>query len=169
MRPLPTDYPPYFEPYISKVKGDDLPAIMETGISALKDVLEKIPDAKADFSYAPDKWTVKQVIQHCIDTERVFAYRALCIARGETQPLPGFDQDIFATNADVANKSLSYLKNEMVIMRQSSVMLFDHFTETELSKTGTVSNYTTTVLALGFNIVGHWLHHYYILTDKYGI
>ncbi|MFT4094506.1 MAG: DinB family protein [Niabella sp.] len=129
----------------------------------------QIPESQADFAYTPGKWTVKQVLQHCIDTERIFSYRALCIARGEQQPLPGFDQDVYAQNADVNNKSLQFLKNEMILIRESSILLFTHFADTELNRMGTVSNYSTTVLALGFNIVGHWLHHYSILTEKYGI
>lgn len=169
MRPHPSEYPPYFEPYVSKVEGDDLHTILPLSLDRMKDFLAAIPEAKAGFSYAPGKWTVKEVLQHCIDTERIFAYRALCLARGEQQPLPGFDQDLYAGNADVKNKSLQSLKDEMLLVRQSTLLLLGPFTSKELNRSGTVSSYATTVLALGFNIAGHWLHHQTILTERYGI
>ena len=169
MRPTPTQYPSYFEPYISKVEGDDILITMPQSLEDLKNFLSKIPESKADFAYAPGKWTVKQVLQHCIDTERIFAYRALCIARGETQTLPGFDEKLYAANVNVENKSLQALKDEIQLARQSAVILFRYLTNTELCRTGSVGGNSINVSALGFLIVGHWLHHQSILTDRYGL
>jgi hypothetical protein len=169
MRPDPTQYPSYFEPYISKTEGDDIHSLLSLSVESLKSFLLSIPEAKAGFAYAPGKWTVKQVLQHCIDTERIFAYRALCIARGETQPLPGFDEKLYAANVNVENKSLQSLKDEMLLVRQSAVMLFSNLTNTELDRTGTVGGNALTPLALGFLIAGHWLHHQSILTSRYGL
>ncbi|MGC4235518.1 MAG: DinB family protein [Niabella sp.] len=169
MRPDSTQYPPYFEPYISKVEGDDIHSILSLSVESLKNFLSHIPEAKADFAYAPGKWTVKQVLQHCIDAERIFAYRALCIARGEIQPLPGFDEKLYAANAKVENRSLQSQKDEILLARQSSVVLFTHFTNAELDRTGTVGGNTINVSALGFLIAGHWLHHQGILINKYDL
>ncbi|HMR84702.1 MAG TPA: DinB family protein [Niabella sp.] len=169
MRPDSSQYPPYFEPYISKAEGDDIHSILPSSVENLKSFLLSIPETSADFAYASGKWTVKQVLQHCIDTERIFAYRALCIARGEKQPLPGFDQDMYVANSKVENKRLEEMRNEMLLVRQSSVMLFAHFTHAELNRTGTVSGNAITALALGFIIAGHWLHHEGILINKYGL
>ncbi|GAB3429256.1 DinB family protein [Niabella aquatica] len=169
MRPDSTQYPPYFEPYISKVKGNDIQSIMSQSLEKLKIFLCPIPELKAGFTYAPGKWTVKHVLQHCIDAERIFAYRALCIARGEQQHLPGFDQDLYVANANVENKSLQLLKDELLLVRQSTVMLFTHLTNAALDRTGTVGGNTITALALAFIIEGHWLHHQSILIDKYGL
>lgn len=169
MRPAPTQYPSYFEPYISKVEGNDILITMPQSLDDLKTFLSEIPESKADFAYAPGKWTVKQVLQHCIDTERIFSYRALCIARGEIQPLPGFDEKLYAANANVENKSLQVLKDEMLLIRQSAVILFRYLTSAELDRTGTVSGNSINVSALGFLIAGHWLHHQSILTDRYGL
>lgn len=169
MRPHSTQYHPYYEPYISKVKGEDIYQILCSSLETLKDYLAQISESKADFAYAPEKWTVKQVLQHCIDNERIFAYRALCFARGETQPLPGYDQNIYMAHTNVDDKSLQSLKDEMVLIRQSSIMMYQHFTPNALNNTGTVGGNLMSVSALGFVIVGHWLHHQDILTTKYGI
>lgn len=167
MRPQQTDYPQYFESYISLVTGDDVHSILTSSIMDLKNALAAIPDTKADYAYAPGKWTIKQALQHCIDTERIFAYRALCLARSEQQPLPGFDQELYAGQANVENKPLQFLKDEMLLVRQSTEMLFKHFEDKELSKAGMVSNNKITVLAMGYTIIGHWLHHQSILKEKY--
>ncbi len=169
MRPSHSQYPPYFETYISKVEGDDIHSILSSSVAELENFLDSIAEEKADFRYAPEKWTVKELIQHCIDTERIFAYRALSLARGEQQPLPGFDQDQYAREANVENKSLSSLKKEMLLVRQTSLLLLDTFTDKEWNRTGTVSGNSISVLALAFIIVGHWKHHQTLLTGKYGL
>lgn len=169
MRIDPSQYPSYFQRYIELVEGIDLHSLLPQSFDELKVALLQIPVSKADYAYASGKWTVKQVLQHCIDTERIFAYRALCISRDEQQHLPGFDQDYYIQHANLQNKSLEFLKEEMLIARQSTLMLFQHFTDTELSKKGIASEHPITVLALGYIIVAHWMHHQRELTEKYGI
>ena len=110
MRPLPGDYSPFSETYVSLVTSDDIQATLPESYANLKNFLDSIPESKAEFAYAEGKWTVKEMLQHAIDTEKVFAYRAMCFARGEQQPLPGFDQDVYAANVDVSNRTLEDLK-----------------------------------------------------------
>ncbi|MBX3241751.1 MAG: DinB family protein [Chitinophagaceae bacterium] len=168
MRPMPSEYPPFAEIYISLVREEDIRLVLQDSITPLEQFLDSIPEDKADYTYAPGKWTVKQVLQHTIDTERVFAYRAMCIARGELQSLPGFDQDAYANNADVSRRSLESLKEEMSLIRVSTALLFEHLEEKELLRQGTASNHTITPLSLGYMIVGHWRHHEYLFRERYG-
>ncbi len=169
MRPTPDSYPPFAATYISLVPEQDIRFVLQDSIALLEQFLDSIPDEKADHAYAPGKWTVKEVLQHTIDTERVFAYRAMSIARGEAQPLPGFDQDVYAANADVANRSLESLKEEMSLIRVSSALLFEYLGETDLLRTGMAGNHVITPLSLGYMIVGHWRHHEQLFRERYGV
>jgi len=169
MRPIPTSYPPFADTYISLVPEDDIRFVLQDSIASLEQFLDTIPEEKADYAYADDKWTVKQALQHTIDTERVFAYRAMCIARGESQPLPGFDQEIYALNVDVSCRTLESLKEEMSLMRVSTALLFEYLGEKDLLQQGTASNHIITPLSLGYMIAGHWRHHEKLFVERYGI
>lgn len=169
MRPLPSDYAPYFEPYIELVKSDDIKQALLASSSHIENFLQSIPERKSDYAYAENKWTVKQVLQHSIDTERAFAYRAMCIARGEQQPLPSFDDKQYAENAPVQHRSLKDLSEEFLLQRASSILLFKHFTGDMLQARGMASGKPITVQSLGYLIVGHWLHHQNILSERYGV
>ena len=115
MRPLPTDYTPFYETYVSLVKSDDIKQALSASLPEMESFLQSVPENKSDYAYAENKWTVKQVLQHTIDAERVFAYRAMCIARGENQSLPFFDENQYAENAAVQHRSLNGLKEEMLL------------------------------------------------------
>lgn len=169
MRPLPTSHPLFAGTYIALVPEDDIKFVLQDSITSVEQFLDLIPEEKADYAYAEGKWTVKEVLQHTIDTERVFAYRAMCIARGETQALPGFDQDSYAAQADVTNRSLESLKEEMSLIRVSTALLFEYMGEKELLQQGTASNHIITPLSLGYMIVGHWRHHEFLFRERYGI
>lgn len=169
MRPLSTDYSPFSETYVSLVETGDIKEMLKTSLHAMQTFLYSIPEDKADFAYSDGKWTIKEMLQHTIDTEKVFAYRAMCIARGEQQPLPGFDQAEYAANVDVSKRSLSGLKEEMLLARKMSVILFEHLREEDINKRGTASNHPVTVLSYGYILIGHWRHHEKILKEKYGI
>lgn len=169
MRPLPSDYSPFSETYVSLVESGNIREILAASLPAMESFLSLIPEEKADYAYADGKWTVKEMLQHTIDTEKVFAYRAMCIARGEQQPLPGFEQNDYAANVEVTNRSLAGLKEEMLLARKLSVILFENLRETDLQKRGVASNHPVTVLSLGYILVGHWRHHQHILQTKYGI
>lgn len=169
MRPSPSDYSPFSETYVSLVETGDVRAMLKDSLKPMGHFLHTIPLDKADYAYAAGKWTVKQVLQHCIDTEKVFAYRAMCIARGEQQPLPGFDQDQYADNADVSKCSLEGLKEELLLTRTASVLLFENLRDEDLNKRGTASNHPVTALSYGYILIGHWRHHEKIFKEKYGI
>ena len=163
------DHPPFYETYVKLVPEDDLSLAMESSLAALRTDLERIPASKADYAYASGKWTVKGLLRHAIDTERIFAYRALCIARGETKPLPGFDERDYAAAADLSGTTLKALTEEMLAVRISTGMLFASFTDDDRKRTGTANDDRISVVALGCIIIGHWRHHMRMLTDRYGI
>lgn len=169
MRPLPSDYSPFSETYVSLVETGDIKVMIKDSLKELEFFLQTIPADKADYAYAPGKWTVKEMLQHAVDTERVFAYRAMCFARGEQQPLPGFDQDEYALNVDVSARTLDGLKEEMILARKLSVILFENLREQDLNKRGIASNHPVTVLSYGYIMIGHWRHHQKMLKEKYGI
>jgi hypothetical protein len=168
-RPALTDFPPYFERYISLVPEEDILQVMAASMQELKLHLSAVSNEKAAFAYEPGKWTVKQLLQHVIDAERIFAYRALSIARGEQQSLLSFDENAYADNADASGRHLKDIKEEMMTVRQSSVYLFQSFTPEMLSRKGLSGNNPVTTLALGYILIGHWRHHAGIIKSRYGI
>lgn len=168
-RPLPTAYPPYYETYVKLVPEENILSALTLSMQQLKQDLASIGLEKADYAYAPGKWTVKQLLQHAIDTERIFAYRALCISRGEQQSLPGFDENDYAAAADGKNRHLKDLKEEMLTVRLSTIQLFQGFTDEMMNRNGLSSDKAVSVHGLGYIIIGHWRHHAGVLNVKYGI
>jgi hypothetical protein len=168
-RPLPETYPPFYETYISLVPETDVLRALSTSLQQIKQDLSYIGSDKSEYAYAPGKWTVKQVLQHVIDTERIFAYRALCIARGEQQSLPGFDENQYAEAADVSRRHIKDLKEEFLTARVSTTQLFQGFPPVVLDRSGMANQQAISVLAIGYAIVGHWRHHVSILQSRYGI
>ena len=120
-----------------------------------------------DKIYAPGKWTINEIIQHITDNERVQAYRALRIARNDKTPLPGYDENLFAANVQPAGRSLDDLLEEFAVVRKSNIILFENFSDEVQQRTGVCNNATIPVLALGFVLVGHQLHHASIIREKY--
>jgi hypothetical protein len=168
-RPVPGDYPPFYETYISLVPETDILQVLSHSLQQLKLDLSYIGSDKSDYAYAPGKWTVKQMLQHTIDTERIFAYRALCIARGEQQSLPGFDENQYADEADVSRRHVKDLKEEFLTVRLSTIQLFQGLPEPLLARSGMANQKPISVLAIGYAIVGHWRHHASILQSRYGL
>ena len=167
-RPSPNEYPAFYGTYVHLVSEEDIVAAMQASLERLDSDLAAIPLAMQDHSYAVGKWTVRQLIQHAVDTERVFSYRALCIARGEGQPLPGFDEIAYAAKAKVAHRTLEEMTREFLTLRRSNVSMFKGFTEEMLNSNGTVAGKPVTVLAVGYMLIGHWKHHAAILRERYG-
>jgi hypothetical protein len=168
-RPSADHYPPFYETYIKLVPEENLLSALSYSMQQLKQDLSMIGIEKADFAYADKKWTIKQMLQHAIDTERIFAYRALCISRGEQQSLPGFDENIYAEIANAQNRHLKDLKEEFLTVRLSTIQLFQGFDAEMLKRTGLSNQKLISVIALGFIIIGHWRHHAGILHTRYGI
>ncbi len=169
MRPLSGDYNPYFDNYISLVKGENILAVLESNSKTTRDFLNSIAEEKGNYSYADGKWNVKQVIIHITDTERVFAYRALSIARGDNSPLPGYDENIWADNCAAEKRTLADVVEEFLSVRQSTIQLVKSFDDELLSRKGIANNNPASVIALAFVIAGHELHHLNVLRERYGL
>ena len=167
MRPNPGDYSPYYENYIKLIEGEDIVKILNDQSKKTQDVLNSFSEHKGNFRYADGKWTVKEVVGHLLDTERVFAYRALCIARGEKKSLPSFDQDEYVKAGNFNRRELFDLNYEYRLLRESNLLLFRSFTPEMLRLRGFASESTVTVLALLFIIAGHEKHHMNVLREKY--
>jgi uncharacterized damage-inducible protein DinB len=167
MRPEKGSYPVYFDNFIPLVKEDNvLDALENTGHSALK-YLNSIAETKADYAYAEGKWTVKQLLCHIIDTERILSYRALSFARLEKQVLPGFDENSYVAAAELEHLQLQDLIRDFKVLREGTISMFSNFTETELLRSGAAASGPTTVLALGFMVCGHMTHHLNVLKQRY--
>lgn len=159
--------PSYFDVYINQVADIDLTEAFQQSISALNALdLEKL-HAIGDRVYAPGKWTIRDLIQHITDTERIFSYRALRFSRNDQTPLPGFDENLYAENSGANRRPLEAVLAELRCVRESSIHLFNSFDETALSRTGVMFNYEVSVLGVGFTLIGHQNHHLRILEERY--
>jgi uncharacterized damage-inducible protein DinB len=159
--------PKHFDTYINKTEDVELHEALQKSLANLKHLPVDKWIALADQVYAPGKWTVKDILQHIIDAERVFAYRALRFARNDKTQLPGFDENDFANAANANQRSLTELINEMVTVRQSTFEMFSAFDDALQRRTGTSASGEISVAALGFTIVGHETHHLRVLEEKY--
>jgi hypothetical protein len=166
-RPQPADFPEYYGRYISRVDADNLQQAIDTYAQELSKFYSNLPEAKALYSYAPGKWTLKEVLQHVIDTERVMAYRMMRFARKDKTPLPSFDENSFTENALANERSLDSLKEEFLALRKSTDLFIRSLNDDQLSSSGIASNLQITANALGYIIYGHLLHHKIIIGEKY--
>ncbi len=167
-RPQTGDFGSFYQPYIDKVAGEEVVEVLENSYPVLESWLSTLVDADLQKSYAPGKWTLAQLLQHMIDTERVFAYRAMCIARGEKQALPGFDENSYAAAAPAGHRKWKGLAEELLTLRKATIILFRSIAkENSNDSSGTASGKTITVNALGFIMAGHILHHMQIVNERY--
>tara|TARA_B110000503_G_C7001101_1_gene351584 strand:- start:261 stop:812 length:552 start_codon:yes stop_codon:yes gene_type:complete len=163
------EYSPYFEQYLQLVseKGKSIIEYLEDSQKDFESLLRNLPVEKHNFSYAEGKWTIKKLIQHIIDTERVFSYRALCFARNDSSSLPGFDQDVFVDNDNANDRDYYDLLDEMAVLRKSSIQLYKSFSEEALLRIGVASDNRMSVRALGYLFSGHQMHHLNIVKERY--
>jgi hypothetical protein len=166
-RPAANEYPAFFDTYIRLVEEADLGEIMARQIDETMTYYRGLSEAQAGYRYAPDKWSVKQVLGHLADTERVMQYRALGVARGDQTSFPGFEQDDYVATAGSDVRPWSSLLDELKAVRQSSVHLFRALDDTALDRVGKVNQKAMTARALGYVIVGHERHHLALLKDRY--
>ena len=163
--PQTHEYPVWYEPYISLV-DQDVMRILKKQATDFPDFLKGL-SKKGDYAYAPGKWTIKQMVGHIIDSERVFSYRLTCFARGEIHGLPGFDENEYVDNAHFQDRTLSSLAEEFNLLRSANLFLFKSLTEKELNRSGIASERQITVRALLFVIAGHLMHHIQVIKDRY--
>ena len=161
------EYPDFFGTYINALKEVELKEELEICLHDFIKFVQNIPLDKFDYRYADGKWTIKEIIQHIIDTERIFAYRALRISRNDKTPLPGFDENSFVDNTDAASRTIQDLLTEMAVVRQATLSLFKSFSKDQLSRIGIASNNEISVRAIGFVIIGHQKHHQKFFEERY--
>lgn len=163
----PDEYVSYYERYVSRVKGDDIIAILTEQLPDTLAVLSKFNEAQGDFRYAPGKWTTKEMLGHLIDSERVFGYRALRFARADQTPLPGFEQDDYVKNGPHAEIALAALIEEFTHVRKGTISFFRNLSPNDWARRGSANQSEVTVRGLGYIIAGHELHHRAIFEEKY--
>jgi len=166
-RPDLSRVPAYFHNYINQVPEKDLLTALTNDTHSIIEFLKKIPAKKHHYRYAEGKWTIKEVLLHIIDVERVFNYRALCFSRKDPTPLPGFDENIFAENAGANQRNWDDLVEEFISVRQSTFSLYRSFNSDQLEASGISNNNTNYVLGWGFITVGHSHHHTRLLKERY--
>ena len=166
-KPSPTSYPVYFKKYVDQVPGEDLLTAFSDQMPVVKELFDSISEDQSMFAYDSGKWTLKELLQHMIDSERIFNYRALCFARKETISLPGFEENDYAANSNANARSWNELVNEFLAVRQATELMYKSFTAEMLATTGISNNNPATVNSLGFITVGHVYHHKKVMEEKY--
>jgi hypothetical protein len=167
-RPAPSEYAPYYGNYISKVTGEDVLATLETQGRDAEALLRSIPESQACALHPPYTWTIKQVVGHVIDAERVFAYRALRFARNDTQPLPGFDENAYVPAGRFERLSMAQLVDEFAAVRRATILLFRHLPDDCWQRQGVASGSPMSVRAAAYTIAGHVNHHLAIVRQRVG-
>jgi hypothetical protein len=166
-RPAPGEVADYYRGYVELAEGGDVLALLERGVRETLDLLERLGEARGEHRYAPGKWSVKEVVGHVIDAERVFAYRALRMARGDTTPLPSFDQDLFVARAGFDRRTLADLGAELAHLRAADLCLFRSLEPAAWERTGMASDRPFVVCAFPWILAGHETHHRRVLAERY--
>jgi hypothetical protein len=168
-RPQESEYAPYYQSYVGHVTEDEILPAMRSQVDALDLLLDRVTPERETYAYAEGKWSVREIIGHLIDGERVFGYRALCIARGETQDLPGFDEKAYMPNAPYASIDLEDLLSEFRLVRLSNIAMLRNLDEAAWTRMGMANGAPVSVRALAFIMVGHVRHHMGVLREQYQI
>ena len=167
-KPASDEYPPYAQAYIDRTPDSGVASSqLQDNLQTLLDLVEPLDDRQLLLRYAPDKWTLKEILVHLIDSERVLAYRLLRVARRDTTPLPGFDQDAFVLHARANQRTKQSILSEYRAVREATLTLIDNLDENAGSLAGEASNHRITVRALVHFIAGHELHHLAIMRERY--
>lgn len=167
IRPQPADYAPFYEKYVALVPAGELLATLESQVPSWKSMLGALSAQQSEFRYEPGKWSIKEVVGHLTDSERIFAYRALRIARGDQTPLSGFEQDDYVKEGMFSSRTLADLLQEFSTVRAATLSLFRSLSADHWSRRGNANQKAVTVCALGFITAGHVEHHRLILEQRY--
>ena len=160
-------FPPYFGNYINLVHADSVAQAVDRYSSGILNFFKNVPSDKIDHRYAEGKWSIKELLQHIIDTERIFAYRALRISRGDKTPLPGFDENSYAAASNAAGRTWESLLAEFEATRRSSDLLLLSFSDEQLQQSGITNDHQNTTIAIAYVVFGHILHHINIVKERY--
>lgn len=166
-RPTPDEYSPFYSRYVERVPSGDIVTVLRDQLAGTLSLFDPLEESDAERPYAEGKWTLKQVLGHLADTERVMAYRALRIARGDATPLPGFEENDYARAAGSNARTIDSLRDELSALRASTVALFGGLPADAWARTGTASEATVSVRALACIIAGHELHHRAVIRTRY--
>jgi hypothetical protein len=166
-RPAASEYSPYYSRYIDRVPAGDIVEILRTQIVETSSFLRAIPDEKTTSGYAPGKWTIRDIVGHLTDTERIMSYRALRFARGDRTPVPGFEESAYAPNAHASDREMSDLVNELELVRASTVALFAGLPADAWGRAGSANGNDISVRALAAVITGHEQHHLTVIRERY--
>ena len=166
-RPGQDEYAPHYGTYISKVKSDDLIAELDSSMKDFINFMRTVPEAKLDYRYQDGKWTIREIIIHLMDAERIFTYRALRFSRNDQTPLSGFDENEYVPESNAATRSLDSLIEEYSALRNSTIALYKNFTPQMTMRTGIANGKEISVRALGYVIPGHEIHHMGVIKERY--
>lgn len=166
-RPDRSEYDPYYEHYVSLVEDRDIIDTLASQPTILRDLLTAVPEEKGSFAYADGKWSIKEVLGHLIDGERMFAYRLLRISRGDQTPIEGFEQDGYIENAHSNDRSFADLLEEFSLLRRANMIFFNNLRDEAWSRVGTANNVRISVRALVYIMAGHIEQHLGILRERY--
>lgn len=161
------EYSDFYDSYIQLLENVELVEELEISLHEFIKFVQNIPMEKFNYRYETGKWTIKEIIQHLIDTERIFSYRALRISRNDKTPLPSFDENYYIDNCNANERNLQGLLSELAVVRQATLSLFNSFSTNQLVRVGTASDKEISVRAIGFIIIGHQKHHQKIFVERY--
>jgi uncharacterized damage-inducible protein DinB len=167
MRPEKNEYAAYYETYVSLVEETDILSVMENQLSEVRDLLAGISEEKSNFRYGEGKWSIKELLGHLIDGERIFAYRALRVARADKTPMEGFEQDGYIENGNFSSRTFADLRREFSLLHQADVIFFKNLNDDAWLRVGTANETAVSVRALAYIMVGHIRHHTNILRERY--
>lgn len=166
-RPAEGEFLSYYGTYIAQVPDGDVIESMTNHLGDTLSLIRSLDESDGDKRYAPDKWSIREVIGHVIDTERIFVYRALRFARADTTSVPGFDENSYAQNAPYANVSLSDLADELEHVRHATVRFFSNLDAEAMSRRGAANGNEISVRALAWILTGHEIHHVKVIRTRY--
>ncbi|MFY0687600.1 MAG: DinB family protein [Cyclobacteriaceae bacterium] len=167
MKPPIDEIPAFYRPYIDTLSDGDLIDTLKQSKNELVRLISDLNEAQGGSRYAEDKWTIKEVMVHLLDSERVFAYRALRFARNDQTDLPGFEQNDYVPNSEANRQKLGTILDHFIRLRASNVDLFESFSSQQLERTGTANGFPVSVRAIGYIIAGHQTHHLNIMKERY--
>ncbi|MFL5480995.1 MAG: DinB family protein [Gemmatimonadaceae bacterium] len=167
IRPATDEYLAYYSRYIQRVPDGDILSTLSNQIGETLGLLRGLSESAATYRYAPDKWSVNEMVGHVIDTEKIFSYRALRFARGDKTPVPGYEQDDYVRNSSFNSYPLSELASELETVRRSTLYFFRHLEDEAWARRGLANNAEVSVRALAYIIAGHELHHREMLRTRY--
>lgn len=166
-KPQSGEYAPYYGNYISLMTGPDIKGDLARQPDELRQVLSGVPDEKGAYSYAPGKWSIKELLSHIIDGERIFAYRVLRISRGDATPIEGFEQDDYIANSNANARTFSSLLDEFELQRRSNLLMLEKVDDAASARMGTASENPVSARAVIYIMGGHVAHHLNILKERY--